>query len=351
MATTTSTNLKEAWAAFRAAHPGVRSRNAARRLGVSEAELIAAGCGENVTRLKPDWEGILFDLESLGEVMALTRNEVFVHEKVGRYRNVEMVPSHQMGMVLDEGIDLRIAFRHWHIGFAVVEEAPDRVKRSLHFYDQSGTAVHKVHLRRPSNVAAFDEIVARYCHDDQSPHQAVTPLPSSSPERSDHEIDVAGLRQKWSELQDTHDFIFLLRAFNVTRTQALRLAAPEMAVEVTTDSFRRVIETVATAEMPIMVFVSSRGCTQIHIGPVHKLKVVNDWFNVLDPGFNLHVRDDLIHTAWIVRKPTKDGIVTSLELFDEDGTVLAYLFGKRKEGRLENAAWRDLLGTLPRVDA
>lgn len=346
MTTTTSTNLKEAWAAFRAAHPGLRSRNAARRLGVSEAELFASGCGENVTRLKPDWEGILFDLESLGEVMALTRNEVFVHEKVGRYRNVSMVPSHQMGMVLDKGIDLRIAFRHWHIGLAVVEQAPDRVKRSLHFYNQRGTAVHKV-----SNVAAFDEIVARYRHDDQSPHQAVSPLPSSPPERPDHEIDVAGLHQKWSELQDTHDFILLLRAFNVTRTQALRLAAPEMAVEVATESFRRVMEAVAAAAMPIMVFVSSRGCTQIHIGPVHKLKVIDNWFNVLDPGFNLHVRNDLIHTAWVVRKPTKDGIVTSLELFDKDGRVLAYLFGKRKEGRLENAAWRELLGTLPRVDA
>ena len=185
MTTTTTTNLKEAWAAFRAAHPDVRSRNAARRLGVSEAELMASGCGENVTRLKPDWEGLLFDLESLGEVMALTRNEVFVHEKVGRYRNVSMVPSHQMGMVLDKGIDLRIAFRHWHIGLAVVEQAPDRVKRSLHFYNQSGMAVHKVHLRRPSNVAAFDEIVARYRHDDQSPHQALPSLPSSPPTRSE----------------------------------------------------------------------------------------------------------------------------------------------------------------------
>lgn len=347
---TSSTTLREAWAAFRAENPGVRSRSAAQQLGVSEAELIASGCGETVTRLKPDWEGILFDLESLGEVMALTRNEAFVHEKVGRYRNVEMVPSHQMAMVLDEGVDLRIGLRHWRLAFAVVENAPDRVKRSFHVYDQSGTAVHKVHLRPSSNVAAFDALAARYRHDDQSPHQAVTPLPAPPPERPDHEVDGAGLRQKWSELKDTHDFVFLLRAFNVTRPQALRLAAPEMAVEVTTDSFRRVMDAVAVAEMPIMVFVSSRGCTQIHIGPVRKLKVVGPWFNVLDPGFNLHVRDHLIDAAWVVRKPTRDGIVTSLELFGDDGSVLAYLFSKRKEGQLENAAWRDLLEALPHVE-
>jgi hypothetical protein len=43
------------------------------------------------------------------------------------------------------------------------------------------------------------------------------------------------------------------------------------------------------------------------------------WLNVLDPGFNLHLREDLIASAWIVRKPTADGVVSSLELFDAGG--------------------------------
>jgi putative hemin transport protein len=46
-----------------------------------------------------------------------------------------------------------------------------------------------------------------------------------------------------------------------------------------------------------MVFVGSPGCIQIHSGPVKNIKVMNEWLNVLDPDFNLHVREDLIHSS------------------------------------------------------
>ena len=52
---------------------------------------------------------------------------------------------------------------------------------------------------------------------------------------------------------------------------------------------------------------------------------------------------DRIDSAWIVRKPTKDRIVTSLEVFDADGTLMAMLFGARKPGRPEQGGWRALV--------
>ena len=96
-----------------------------------------------------------------------------------------------------------------------------------------------------------------------------------------------------------------------------------------------------------MVFVGNQGCIQIHTGPVVNLKRMGPWYNVLDPDFNLHLREDQIDTAWVVRKPTRDGVVTSLELFDKDGFCFAQLFGARKPGKPELQAWRDLLAALP----
>jgi hypothetical protein len=72
------------------------------------------------------------------------------------------------------------------------------------------------------------------------------------------------------------------------------------------------------------------------------------WLNVLDPGFNLHLREDLIASAWIVRKPTADGVVSSLELFDAGGCTIAMLFGERHAGQAEQPAWRALLAQLRR---
>ncbi|MBA4267107.1 MAG: hemin-degrading factor, partial [Comamonadaceae bacterium] len=70
------------------------------------------------------------------------------------------------------------------------------------------------------------------------------------------------------------------------------------------------------------------------------------WLNVLDPGFNLHLREDRIADVWVVEKPTVDGVVTSLEAFDADGELMAMFFGARKPGQVEQAAWRHLLAHL-----
>jgi putative hemin transport protein len=96
----------------------VRSRapraDAAASLGVSEAELVAAGCGETATRLKGPWGQLVAGLQAVEPVMALTRNEYAVHEKHGTYNNVSM--SGNSGLVLDPDIDLRIFYDRWHHG-------------------------------------------------------------------------------------------------------------------------------------------------------------------------------------------------------------------------------------------
>ena len=72
----------------------VRHRDLAHSLGISEAELLAAHLGPDhaktdtnfrTIRLMSDWSSIIAKAYSLGEVMALTRNESCVHEKVGHY--------------------------------------------------------------------------------------------------------------------------------------------------------------------------------------------------------------------------------------------------------------------------
>ncbi|MDC6299948.1 hemin-degrading factor, partial [Ralstonia solanacearum] len=129
-------------------------------------------------------------------------------------------------------------------------------------------------------------------------------------------------------------------------TQALRLAEGRFTVAVAPTALRTVLEDAARDGMPIMVFVGNRGMVQIHTGPVTSVRLLDSWVNVLDPGFNLHVRGDLIDRAWVVCKPTSDGVVTSLELFDAQGGTIAMLFGARKPGEPERPAWRDTLRGL-----
>lgn len=73
------------------------------------------------------------------------------------------------------------------------------------------------------------------------------------------------------------------------------------------------------------------------------------WLNVMDQSFHLHLRLDDISEVWAVRKPTKDGHVTSLEAYGADGNLIIQFFGKRKEGSVERDDWRAIVEALPRL--
>jgi putative hemin transport protein len=338
--------VARARAALAASAPTLRSCDAAERLGVSEAAYVASGCGQSAIRLKPDWKRLLETLPELGPVMALTRNAHAVHEKVGVYENITFLGAH--ALVLGAAIDLRLFPGTWKHGFAVSHESAAGVQRSLQIYDASGGATHKVHLRAESDIAAFGRLVSALRATDQSPDLAVEPPPAPHADRPDEAVDVAALRGAWAAMEDTHEFHGLITAHKLGRVQALRLAGPEWAEPVDSGSLRAALTGAAEATVPIMVFVGNRGAIQIHTGPVRQLKPTGPWFNVLDKDFNLHLREDAIAAAWIVRKPTKDGIVTSLELFDRGGDTIALLFGARKPGSPERADWRALVARLPR---
>jgi len=340
-------DLKARWLALRDTERGVRTRDAAARLGVSDAELLAR-CGEGVTRLRGPWGDILKRLPELGEVMVLTRNDYAVHEKTGTFDKVKIMGA--MGLVLDRAIDLRLLLGQWATGFAVAETAHGGVRRSLQFFDATGTAVHKVYLRDASDPSAFDRLVAAFTDTGAAEFPAVAPMVPPAGDRPDDTVDRPALRARWQALQDVHDFHAMLNDLEVSRTQALRLVGDDLAYRVDTTAFRGALDRASAASLSVMIFVGSPGVVQIHTGPVVKLKTIGPWFNVLDADFNLHLREDGIATAWVVRKPTRDGLVSSLEIYDAAGGQIAWMFGERQEGQPEMAAWRELLTSLPALD-
>jgi putative hemin transport protein len=331
----------------------LRNRDAAAAIGVSEGEALAACVGAEAIRLLPNFVEIFEEVPQLGAVMALTRNDNVVHEKDGRYE--KMSHNGHVGLALGEAIDLRIFYKQWHFGCAVIEEvtrgSDTSLQKSLQFYDLHGEAVHKVFLREHSNHAAFDELVARWRDPEQLPGISVETVPPAAIDKADAEIDGDGFRSAWSNMTDTHQFFGLLRDFGVSRTQALRLAPPQFVRQVDNGAARLILDQAAASGLPIMVFVGNRGMIQIHSGPVSNIKLMGPWLNVLDPGFNLHLREDKIVSSWVVSKPTSDGEVTSLELFDADGGTIAMLFGVRKPGQPELPAWRAAAMNLPLLQA
>ena len=329
---------------LRALHPEMRERDFARIHAISEAELVAAEVGRTAIRLKPDLGLLLNGLTAVGEVMALTRNESAVHEKIGPYEKVVIGPM--ASMVLGEQIDLRIFPSKWAFGFAVEKTGEDgAVRHSLQFFDAQGQAVHKVHARPATNLEAWSVLVTNLRHAEQADTITVTPLPAVP--ALGEPADVASLREQWQALTDTHQFFGMLKKLNLHRLNALEMVGEDFAWQLDATAVTQMFTAVAGTDLPIMAFVGNHGCIQIHAGPITNIKPMGPWLNVMDDTFHLHLRLDHIASAWAVRKPTSDGHVTSVEVYDGNRELIIQFFGKREEGNDERAGWRTAVEQLP----
>lgn len=344
------------WDALRAREPRLRIRNAAATLGVGEGELVAARCGDGVLRLNADFKHQLKALEGVGEVMALTRNDHAVHERHGRYHNLRLTQS--SGVAVGEEIDLRYSFNNWAHAFAVSEPGPHGSRESLQYFDRDAGAVHKIYRTQATDDRAWRALVAAFADADQNPGlEPAEPMVGYTSEPLTN-LAADRLRADWTALPDTHAFHPMLKRHRVRRIEALRAVGHRLARPAPATAWQDVITQAAETALPIMVFVASPGVVQIHGGTIGRLLQRDGWFNILDPRFNLHVREDAISECWMVFKPNKEkGVdpeqagVTSLECYDARGALVLQLFGLRKPGIPELPEWRALVKAVPTLDA
>lgn len=336
-------------AAIRAAladNTGLRARDFATRLGITEADLIAAQVGHGATRIAASPDLLMPAVCQLGEVMALTRNDSAVHERTGRYEDWH--PGEHAAMILGPEIDLRIFPAHWVHAFAVRNEGGTGPSRSLQVFDASGMAVHKVFSRDGTDLDAWDRAVAALATGDMSDSLdlAPPPVPEAARSRPDKVDD---LRAAWAGMTDTHQFLRLVSRLRMNRLGAYRIVGEPHAVPLAPPALNAALLACAADAVPLMLFVGNRGCIQIHSGLIGALKEMGPWQNVLDPRFNLHLRLDHVAEVWLVEKPTRRGPAQSVEAFAADGSLILQLFAYRKEGAEDTAAFARLCDTLPRL--
>lgn len=338
--------LAQAWTTAKSVDPGARARDIADTLGVTEGLLAAARAGSSVRPLRPrssEFADLLTALQGIGPVMTLTRNDAAVHETTGRMGEVATYGA--VGQVTGE-IDLRLFLRHWHAGYAMIDETPSGTRHSVQIFDPTGKVIIKIYATGDTDMNGWQKRLESFeeftpTNPQFSLSNTAQPQPALSAKVSRDE-----LRGRWQALDHSHDFHRMLKELSLGRQTAFELAGDDLACPVEIDVVERMLHASANEVLEIMCFVGNHGCMQIFSGAVSKIKTMGPWLNVLDPGFNLHLRTGLVTNVWAVRKPTKlRGTITLLELLDADGNLICQFFGARPPGAQERQAWRDVLDT------
>jgi putative hemin transport protein len=335
---TVSAPLEVRWSALRDARPLASAREAAALLGVSECEVVALGCGSDVTRLRPIARLLLGHLRALGRVRAVTRNAHATIETRGIYT----VPD-GAGRVAGEDLALRVAPLHWRHAYVVRDERASRPARTLQVFDANGRPVHEVVVEETEAIDAFDRLVPEIALADQTRGVELELLSPAAP-RPDATVGVPALQAAW-DASPHDDLATLCRELDVRRAQACRLVGPERARPVALWSLGLVLERAAADGVPLTLVVESRGAVQRHTGPIETARQIGPWVNVLDEAVTLHVRGDRVADAWVASRPTPSGPEPWLELFDRDGDAIVAVGGAGGDPR-----WHALVGgLLPRL--
>lgn len=344
----------------------------AKALGVSELELMLASPYSQY--IGNNCKGMLKKFESLGRMESIVRNDLAVHEKIGEYENLNL--GDKMGLAVNVGgLDLRIFMSRWHHMLAVNDTSnPDKPVYSIQFFDERGNAINKVYLRdiTDERLAQWQALIdaeyqawqqgnlqsnaPNHSHnsqaENQSDSQTLEQITLAEPKPKQpwqfkplNDADLDTLQTEWEAITDVHQFHFLLERLGIDRASSFRQAPTGMACELKANSVETLLEKVRDQHCPIMIFVGNTGMVQIQTGLVHKLVRMGEWINIMDKAhtdFTLHLKDSELAQLWCVKRPTKDGMVTCIEGFDEFGTTIFSIFGQRLEGETELPVWRSI---------
>lgn len=297
---------------------GYSPRDHARRIGITEADLLEMDEGSTSARLLPDWPGLLAALGTLGPTVARTCNAHAVLESSGIYPRLQGDAA--VGRYAGSEVELRLLLPRWIDVWAVKQGG----RSSLQVFGRDGAAIHKMCLTGSSNRAGWLQLLEAY---------ASTDPPSQAGHGYD---DDAG----------SH-----LDAVAVNGLRAACGGAPGRARSVPTGSVRQVLQAASEARLAIEATVGNPGCVHTCKALVGAVLVQPPWLEAVDARARLRLREAGIAEARVVLHRTDCGVVSALKMFGRSGGMIAALSSRRGADVAEERRWRAILDALPSAAA
>ena len=301
-----------------------RHREIASLLNVTEVELLDSHVGvtklesiksfpnlARAIRLKPSWSSIIQDSQGFGEVMSLTRNAHAVHENLAFYKHASS--SDGVGMVLSEELTMRLMYERWEHGYLFEECKSTVVQRSIQFFDEFGTSIHKIFLMPHSHHWFFDELAKRWADSNQEPgiivHEKLA---------HDQQINQGALA---SIIEERH--ANQKESINLDVVQSLLRSSVEL-------------------KLPLIITVQNDGANQSHDGILGEIRDHNNWLHLINEQFNCHLQLAQMPKICINHQESP----YSIEMMNEEGFLLASIAVSTKATPVDRQAWEDLLDKI-----
>lgn len=273
------THLKSRFEALKKERGPLPTRDGAQELGVSEAALLNALCGDSPVRLRDDFRSILEHVKDFGRIMGLVRNDHFVAMPIGAFNELSF--DGNRGHATGGNIDFTFDLSRWASAFAMKEMSHGTLRRMIQFFDDSGDAVFKVVLWSDDGNDAFDAFMEEFRVD------ASTPL-------NDAQKGAAGW-QSFTARDDER----IVTGNAPAKTQDFLQACIDNNIEITLQ-------------------IPTNASMEIYRGPLRKLEPRNNpgWIDLRYPHFTTHFGVGEVAKIAIDQDGDDFGVVTMVDASD-----------------------------------
>lgn len=316
----------------------------AKLLGVSEFELLLSSPDNRYLGIQ--CRDMLFELESLGELESIVRNDYAVHEKQGVYSNLKI--GEMMGLAINAGgLDLRIFIKKWAHMLAI-KNVGKKTSYSIGFFDKHGQAINKAFLVKTDDdsITKWHALTDKYAQNAQGVIELESVILQGDWQY--HEListQKEQFHQDWQAMTDIHQFHGILSKYELDRASSYHQAPQGTTIAVKPQIIEALFNRLKDDKVGCMIFVGNTGMVQIESGLTHNIKRMGDWLNILDhqeKNFTLHLKDKALKQVWYIQRPNSEGHTTAFEAFDDKGNSIITIFGERTEGQVQCPKWQAL---------
>lgn len=266
-------SLKSKWEKLQSEDNKIRIRDAAKKLGTSEASLLSTEINDGVFFLNiSDYHTFLSEVLSLDKIMLLIRSDSVVHEKTISSKDIQLRDNKVFNNKSNELI-LEFNPTLFKYVFSQNKLHAKRSLRSFQIFDIYGNAILKIYLKGKNEIE-FDNIAERY--------QA----------------------EYHYELQETGNLK------NLEPKSIIELNSSEKECEcyeydLKENILRKILTATSKEQIPIQIHAMGKGTIQYHKGLIKKIVDFGPWINIIDKTFNLHAMENHLKHV-VLKKHQKD---------------------------------------------
>ena len=286
--------LKDEWEKFKSNPDNrkIRIRDAAFKLGVSEAELLSAEIdNESTFYLKVD-SALIFlkSLLDIDRIMLLIRNDYVVHEKTVDCQDIDFDIDFIYFKNKNKDILLKFTIESIsHIFFQKKMHAGKEL-RSFQLFNDNGNSILKIYLKGKSKNR-FDKIANDY--------------------KAEYKYELQQLEGRVSN-SNIKVKIPLINDSSYSK-EAVRLEGSIL---------RRLLNKASDDKSPMQIHAIGLNSIQYHRDIVKNIVDYGPWINVIDKNFNVHILENELSQCILFKYNQNNKEIYSIEFFDSNSNHL-----------------------------